>query len=672
MANAEGRAENVMFGMALNLKAAQVTLAALSSVAATNEKVRIIRQESLESSEGSFTDESGSGQTSSKVQRSNGGVKKTVPQPLYKPKSLEPKEYTLSAECSMRKGDEIIFKCDADHFDRNMFTCKIQTFQRVTRGKEPTTGQWYELKLRFFTKSTTDLPRVDVSYVKAIDPPETPYASSRPVQAGSPTSSMASASATFPRSASSTSITTPAVPKLSQSPVATTDKDEGPNEYTLSARVTDVKGEEAFFECPAGGFRPSAFICNMKGLPVSPRPTVGQWYELRLTFSERSLKQHAKPHVYVSRAKLIPKPVTPYYSCRTRQLNPPQCASPAPSGVSIKPNTEYGTKGDPLSEEEQLVVFILSEVSDMYKLCAPKRFQSPSRSFNDVSPALGKWYNLKAKFPNPGYAYVSDVKPASPLLPTRVINEAVEIQTRLTPGKPLDGVPCGMSEELGRVVDMDGIAGSAFKGSSWSSIDCWCTRRDYASDPSLKASWKVVSLVGSGKLSNGVSKLSMQDGSTAGPSLNAQKDAITKKGCTGVVCYKEGDLCYVYSPQLGCEALLENPPTSIEAGQWLEFNAILGDDKEYLAVDHKEIKAMFTSSPMFRSVVIECEVMVPMRVEETDRTVSSNFIGEIRDVYGLVSKVDPGVHKATIRYIYEEGSPSGYWQLEYIRVKKAS
>lgn len=95
LASAEGRAENVIFAMDLNLKTAEVTFVAVSCVATPNEKVRIIRQESLESSEGSFTDESGSGKAGSKLQSSNGNVKKTAPQQpnapwLNKPKSLEP------------------------------------------------------------------------------------------------------------------------------------------------------------------------------------------------------------------------------------------------------------------------------------------------------------------------------------------------------------------------------------------------------------------------------------------------------------------------------------------------------------------------------------------------------------------------------------------------------
>ncbi|KAH7729663.1 hypothetical protein AAVH_03138 [Aphelenchoides avenae] len=84
---------------------------------------------------------------------------------------------------------------------------------------------------------------------------------------------------------------------------------------------------------------------------------------------------------------------------------------------------------------------------------------------------------------------------------------------------------------------------------------------------SFKAAWKVVSLVGSDNLSNDMSTLSVQDASTACPSSSAQKDAIEEKRCTGVVCYKEGELCYVYPPQMA------QPPSNIQAGHWLEFDA---------------------------------------------------------------------------------------------------
>lgn len=55
-----------------------------------------------------------------------------------------------------------------------------------------------------------------------------------------------------------------------------------------------------------------------------------------------------------------------------------------------------------------------------------------------------------------------------------------------------------------------------------------------------------------------------------------------------------------------------------------------------------------------------------MRADESVRTVSTNFIGRVHDVHGLVRKAAPGIHKAVIRYVYEEGADSGYWQLDYV------
>ncbi|KAH7723435.1 hypothetical protein AAVH_08914 [Aphelenchoides avenae] len=685
IASADGRAENVIFAMDLDLSSAHVTFAACGIVPGASEKVRIIRQQSLESSEDSFTDELSSDKGNVKFQSSNGSGKSASGQHanapwLNKPKILESKEYTLVAVCSSRKGDEIIFVCDAEGFDRSKFTCKIQTFKAVAHAKEPILGQWYELKLRFFAKKSLDLPRTDISYLRPIDRPEAPYASSRAVRQESPTSSKyATAASNFSRPSSSMST----APKQLAS-AAQKEKEEGSIEYTLSACLTHIKGFEAFFICPAADFTPMKFIAKTKPWPVASAPVAGQWYELTLTFSAKCLSEQSLPHAFVKLAKSIRKPSTPYFSYRARLPNGSQSDSQGTSEASRKTTTTPGPQpadeNAPEYKEEELVAFIIAEVGDKYKLYAPKKCQSPSNPFfftkkfcfDGLSPVLGAWYKLNVKWTNPGYVFVLDVRQVSPLMPTRVQHGVVVIHSRLIPAKPLGRLPCAESQELGFVADVDRVAASAFRGGNSSRIDCWCAPRDRTEFFSFKAAWKVVSLVGSDNLSNGMSKLSVQDDSTSSPSSSAQKDAIDKKRCTGVVCYKEGELCYVYSPQLGREALLPHPPSNIQAGTGLNSTRnIFGDNKECVAVGTKQIDPLFPSSPIFRSVVVECDVMVPMRVDETDPTVTSNFIGGIRDVYGLVSDATPGVHKATIRYIYEEGSPSGYWQLEYIRVKKA-
>lgn len=67
---------------------------------------------------------------------------------------------------------------------------------------------------------------------------------------------------------------------------------------------------------------------------------------------------------------------------------------------------------------------------------------------------------------------------------------------------------------------------------------------------------------------------------------------------------------------------------------------------------------------------IECDIMVPISFDEPDRTVTSNFVGGIRDVHGLLDIADPGVHTATIRYDCEGGVQAAHWQLEYVGAKK--
>lgn len=55
--------------------------------------------------------------------------------------------------------------------------------------------------------------------------------------------------------------------------------------------------------------------------------------------------------------------------------------------------------------------------------------------------------------------------------------------------------------------------------------------------------------------------------------LRPRSTVYYMKNISGVICYKEGDQCYVYSPQLKGEALLENGAGGLDVGQWIEFNA---------------------------------------------------------------------------------------------------
>ncbi|KAH7719702.1 hypothetical protein AAVH_12819 [Aphelenchoides avenae] len=87
-----------------------------------------------------------------------------------------------------------------------------------------------------------------------------------------------------------------------------------------------------------------------------------------------------------------------------------------------------------------------------------------------------------------------------------------------------------------------------------------------------------------------------------------------------------------------------------------------------LAVDAKKIDPLFPSTPLRRSVLVECEITVALNLldDSVSSQVDSDFARGIRDVHGLLQDVTPGKHSATVRYVYEDGAPSGYWQLENI------
>ncbi|KAH7725376.1 hypothetical protein AAVH_07172 [Aphelenchoides avenae] len=133
----------------------------------------------------------------------------------------------------------------------------------------------------------------------------------------------------------------------------------------------------------------------------------------------------------------------------------------------------------------------------------------------------------------------------------------------------------------------------------------------------------------------------------------------------GVVCYKDGDVCYVYSAQMGYEIPVESLGRALDAGDWVEFSVNDGDD-DAIALNPTPAQASFPTTPVHRSVVVKCSIMVPMDIQETDDTVMSNFVGNVRDIHGLARKVSPGVHDATILYVYDEGRDCGLWQLEYV------
>ncbi|KAH7717180.1 hypothetical protein AAVH_15369 [Aphelenchoides avenae] len=152
----------------------------------------------------------------------------------------------------------------------------------------------------------------------------------------------------------------------------------------------------------------------------------------------------------------------------------------------------------------------------------------------------------------------------------------------------------------------------------------------------------------------------------------SQQQRYVAEGCQGVVCFKDAGLCFVYCAELGCEALLTDPPRYTDSGDWLEFNAIVGESSELLAVESKEIKPKFLSWPLYRSVLVECQVTIPTPNGSSGEVcVTSNFADRVLDKHGIVAAWDasPGKYKAVIRFVYEEGAPCGYWQLEYLEDK---
>ncbi|KAH7703884.1 hypothetical protein AAVH_28943 [Aphelenchoides avenae] len=95
---------------------------------------------------------------------------------------------------------------------------------------------------------------------------------------------------------------------------------------------------------------------------------------------------------------------------------------------------------------------------------------------------------------------------------------------------------------------------------------------------------------------------------------------------------------------------------------------MIDDNNEILAVDVNMIDSLFPSTPLHRSVLIECEITAKINLidDSVSNHADSDFARGIRDVHGLLQDVTLGKHSATVRYVYEDGAPSGYWQLEYI------
>ncbi|KAH7701149.1 hypothetical protein AAVH_31721 [Aphelenchoides avenae] len=138
---------------------------------------------------------------------------------------------------------------------------------------------------------------------------------------------------------------------------------------------------------------------------------------------------------------------------------------------------------------------------------------------------------------------------------------------------------------------------------------------------------------------------------------------------TGVVCYKDRDVCYVYSAQMGYEIPVDSRGRVLDAGDWVEFSV---NDEKSIALNPAPAQPRFPTMPSHHSVLVKCSIMVSMDIRETDDTVTSNFVGNVRDIHGLARKVSPGVHSAAIRYVYEEGRDCGQWQLEYVYAKMIS
>lgn len=83
-----------------------------------------------------------------------------------------------------------------------------------------------------------------------------------------------------------------------------------------------------------------------------------------------------------------------------------------------------------------------------------------------------------------------------------------------------------------------------------------------------------------------------------------------------------------------------------------------------IAEIHGRADAVFQSTPLHRSVLVNCRVSV--RRQSGPQVCRSNFAPVISDTRGLTKQLPPGDYTAFIKYAYEEGAAAGHWQLEYL------
>ncbi|KAH7700630.1 hypothetical protein AAVH_32246, partial [Aphelenchoides avenae] len=547
---------------------------------------------------------------------------------------LDPQHYAMSARCFVKKGDKVFFECPAPSAKYPKFhTLTKDLEQRLGSSGVPAVGCWYEVRLRYnlFAHKSVDAPLAFISVLKPmLKAPLPPYFNA-----------------------------------------LTGSKQLEDIEYEVSAECTGFKGDETLFRCAAHGFTRQTFMMKTTKFPRTNAPIAGQWYELTLRFF--TTKGPGAPSTEVSRAITIQPPNKPYFrkrpvasDCRENSISASR-AGPSASAGGFSPTNNRE------QDIQQVTAVICGQLPREFELYSPTGWQ-PQPCFYTAKftcagqvAVLGNWYKLKVRMSHTRgvLSEVFRAELASPLLPTRVVNGIVELGTCLKPVRAVDFVPCTHSEDLGRVMDCDNVIGRAFN--SRTTLDCWCTRRKATDAPSVKAAWKVTALAGpDGSAQNGAASASVNGMHTA---IGAQSRTYYKQDLSGVICYQDDGQYFVFSPLLASEAVLEGQSDGVDIGQWISFNVVLNEENEMLAVDCKEISSKFPCTPIHRSLLassVTCDVVIPMRVDERTRTVSSNFIGRVRDVHGLASKAVPGIHKATIRYVYEEGADSGYWQLDYV------
>ncbi|KAH7727017.1 hypothetical protein AAVH_05241 [Aphelenchoides avenae] len=133
----------------------------------------------------------------------------------------------------------------------------------------------------------------------------------------------------------------------------------------------------------------------------------------------------------------------------------------------------------------------------------------------------------------------------------------------------------------------------------------------------------------------------------------------------GVVCCVEESLYYVYSMINEGEAVVRDPRHSIELGNWIKFN-VSREENDLMLVDvFEKTEPKFPTIPIRDSVVVECKINT-RTYDAENRTVSSNFVYEVRDDFGLVEAETRRVCEANITYAFKEEERRRYWQLCFI------